>query len=178
VNTLRHYEILLITFGISGFWHGANWTFVIWGLYNGILLIIENMVEKASRGVHLNWLVMQIKRVVVLCAICIGWVFFRAQSLSAAMGILRRMFMSLSVSTELLKQAVLLFTGDSSAMAVGLVTVLLVFCMLLLEKLGEDGYGARWLAGLPQQTLATIAAFNAVMLFGVLQASAFIYFQF
>ena len=178
VSRLRHCGILLVTFGISGLWHGANWTFVIWGLYNGALLIIENVFEKAVGEVHLNWLLTQVKRVVVLFAICIGWVFFRAQSLTAALGILHRMFLSFSVSVESLKWAVELFTNDSSAMAVGIVTVLLILGMLVLEKLGEDGYETMWLSGLRPQTFVIIAAFETVMLFGVLQPSAFIYFQF
>ena len=37
---------LLITFIISGLWHGANWTFVIWGLYNGVLLVAESIAAK------------------------------------------------------------------------------------------------------------------------------------
>ena len=82
---------VLITFGISGLWHGANWTYVAWGLLNGIYLIAGAATERfrerlfAPLGLcrqHPLRIALSIASTFALT--CAGWVIFRAQSLSDA----------------------------------------------------------------------------------------------
>jgi alginate O-acetyltransferase complex protein AlgI len=85
----RTYVNLWIVFLLTGAWHGANWTFVAWGIYHGGLLVAERVtgqrpVESASH----EWL----RRIVVLFAVMVGWVLFRAESLAMAVGYLGAMF--------------------------------------------------------------------------------------
>jgi alginate O-acetyltransferase complex protein AlgI len=70
---------LMVTMGLGGLWHGANWTFAIWGIYHGLLLVLH-------RHVGQRWAKMPaaVQRGLMFILVCIGWVFFRAPSLGAA----------------------------------------------------------------------------------------------
>lgn len=87
VSTQRIYINLVIVFTLCGLWHGASWTFVVWGLFHGIFLVIERLglaqqLKKNPAPVrHLY---------VMIVAMC-GWVLFRAESFSQALIFLRSM---------------------------------------------------------------------------------------
>ena len=73
----RVYVNLLIVFFLTGFWHGAAWNFVIWGLFHGFFLVIERVgFEKILRKM---WTPFQ--HVYVLIVVVFGWVFFRAENI-------------------------------------------------------------------------------------------------
>jgi alginate O-acetyltransferase complex protein AlgI len=79
---------LFVVFFLCGLWHGAAYTFVVWGLYHGGLLIAERLAKSWTKLSIPFWA----GRIYTLLAIMVGWVFFRAESLSAAMAYLRAMF--------------------------------------------------------------------------------------
>lgn len=81
----RTYINLFIVFLATGLWHGANLTFVVWGLYNGILMILER--SKIIK-LRFRWLT----HIYTVLAIIIGFVIFRADSLNYAIGYFARMF--------------------------------------------------------------------------------------
>jgi alginate O-acetyltransferase complex protein AlgI len=92
----RTYRNLMTTMLLGGLWHGANWTFVVWGGIHGAGLSIERFfrralgwqdpsAERASLVSASTW----ISRVVVFHLVCLAWVFFRAPSLGAAFSMLR-----------------------------------------------------------------------------------------
>lgn len=87
-GSFRTYLNLLIVFSLCGFWHGANWTFGIWGLYHGLFLIIER--TPLGRLQRRMWSPLQI--IYTLIIIMIGWVFFRCETLSAAIHYIAVMF--------------------------------------------------------------------------------------
>lgn len=76
----RTYLNLLIVFFLCGLWHGASWTFVVWGLYHGFFLILE----RTRFGKMLDRCFSPLRHLYVLLAILIGWVIFRADTLSQA----------------------------------------------------------------------------------------------
>lgn len=77
----RHRFNLMFTFLVSGLWHGANWTYVIWGGLNGLYLVIERDLKlDKSRSV--------LGLAVTFLLICIAWVFFRAASVEQATAVL------------------------------------------------------------------------------------------
>ena len=87
---------------LCGLWHGANWTFLFWGIYHGLFLIGERVTgirdlppEKHSA----------IRRLVTLIIVVVGWVIFRAESLSQGIGFLANMFTlsNLPISYELIR---------------------------------------------------------------------------
>ena len=79
-GTRRTIINLLIVWSLTGLWHGAAWNFVAWGVYYGVLLILEkyvfgNLIEK---------LPIWARRILTMLIVIIGWVFFSAESFSAA----------------------------------------------------------------------------------------------
>ena len=78
---------LWIVFLISGFWHGASWNFIVWGAYHGLFLTLDKLNERAGRGPLPRAAAVPLTFLVVL----FSWVFFRAESLAAAVGYLRSM---------------------------------------------------------------------------------------
>jgi D-alanyl-lipoteichoic acid acyltransferase DltB (MBOAT superfamily) len=94
---LRRYLNLLITMLLGGLWHGAGWTFVIWGGLHGVYLVINHgwrairqyFGQDLSRSTPLGrWSA----RLLTLCAVVVAWVFFRASDYQAALRILHAMF--------------------------------------------------------------------------------------
>ncbi len=81
LGSFRTYVNLFITMLLGGLWHGANWTFVIWGGYHGLLLAVERAVGKKS----LLWfLPTPLQRALTFLMVLVGWVFFRCETLSRA----------------------------------------------------------------------------------------------
>ncbi len=78
---------LLLTMLLGGIWHGAGWTFAIWGAWHGILLTINHLWSQNHRPMP-AWL----SRPVTFLAVLVGWVFFRANSTPDAVHLLGRMF--------------------------------------------------------------------------------------
>lgn len=79
---------LLIVWCLTGIWHGSSWNFVFWGLYYGVLLLLEKFVLKNVLEVIPTF----IKRIFTLLLVIIGWVFFFSTSLGGAFTWLARMF--------------------------------------------------------------------------------------
>ena len=101
VITLRGYEktgivlALLITFFLSGLWHGANWTFVIFGLLHGAALVYEMFTKKIRKQLSkktpaLLYKILSIA--ITFVVVNLIWVFFRANSVSTAFGIIKHIF--------------------------------------------------------------------------------------
>lgn len=96
---LRSIINLLITFTVSGLWHGANLTFVLWGLLNGVLQVIEGIILSLLKKIkgygNISWdkpglrVILVIKNLVI---IELGFVIFRAQTVSDAFMIFRNVF--------------------------------------------------------------------------------------
>ncbi|MCK9155840.1 MAG: MBOAT family protein, partial [Paludibacteraceae bacterium] len=86
----RTYMNLGIVFLLTGFWHGANWTFIIWGLWHGFFIIIEKMTgwHKESSAQWLN----AIKHIYCIFVFVIGWVLFRSDNWDYAWVYLKNMF--------------------------------------------------------------------------------------
>ena len=84
----RTYVDLFLTMLLGGLWHGANWTFVIWGAYHGLLLAAERVLGK--RGLF-GWAPAAVQRLSAFVLVLIGWVFFRCPSMDRAFGLLEGM---------------------------------------------------------------------------------------
>ena len=100
VSRLRMYVNLWLVFLLSGLWHGAAWTFVVWGAWHGLWLMLEKMglarlLEKTGRYVTVP---------ITFFLVLIGWVFFRSETLAYALQYLGRMagFVSGAVQPVLL----------------------------------------------------------------------------
>lgn len=81
VAAWKVYRNLVVVFLLCGLWHGAKWTFVIWGLIHGTFMILER-IGVTSPLTRLPI----VKNIYALSVVCFAWIFFRADSLSYAMG--------------------------------------------------------------------------------------------
>ena len=108
----RRYVNLFLTMVIGGIWHGAGWTFVIWGALHGSYLMINHSWRKLRFGI-LNWntdvgfVEMAVARFLTLLAVIIGWVYFRAESIGGANHMLLTMFGFYGVSLPSALQALI-----------------------------------------------------------------------
>jgi len=76
----RTYFNLLLVFTLCGFWHGASWSFVIWGLYHGLFLIIERLGLNKLLTLSFK----PLRHIYTLLVVVFGWVFFRVENLADA----------------------------------------------------------------------------------------------
>jgi D-alanyl-lipoteichoic acid acyltransferase DltB (MBOAT superfamily) len=97
----RTYFNLFLVFLISGLWHGAAITFVIWGAIHGFIIVIEKVLITQRKAIatsfkrkKLTWLHNFFSLFITLSAVCVAWVFFRAQSISDAFLILKKSVMT------------------------------------------------------------------------------------
>ena len=89
-SKLRNYWNIFVTFLVSGIWHGANWTFIVWGCIHGICQIVEKMLgqQKCNYG----WLGKSVKIVITFLLVNFAWIFFRMPTLADACGVIGRIF--------------------------------------------------------------------------------------
>lgn len=87
-NTYRN---LIIIFFLTGIWHGAAWTFVVWGMYHGALMVIERLTGLGTRESQSN-LESIARRSITIFLVVVGWVFFRAHGFPQAGAFLHAMF--------------------------------------------------------------------------------------
>ncbi len=84
------FKNIMITFSLSGLWHGANWTFIVWGIYNGFLLILHKIYTDllGVYGFYKQWKKSRIYNiiatVVTFALFCYGWLIFRAENITQA----------------------------------------------------------------------------------------------
>lgn len=88
VSTPKCIRNLLIVWILTGLWHGASWTFVVWGLYHGILLLLEKYPLKGILAKTPS----PIRHILTLLAVIVGWVLFFSPDFSSAIFYLGRMF--------------------------------------------------------------------------------------
>ncbi len=101
VGRFRHCLNLMLTFLISGLWHGASLTYLVWGGIHGIYQVIETLLfKKKKRRGFFNLLI-------TFIAVCFAWVFFRANSLSDAWRMISVCFFQITTPSEYLKTAVI-----------------------------------------------------------------------
>ena len=167
VKNHRVYLNLFIVFLISGLWHGANWTFVIWGSIHGLIMIIERGFKAfwEKFNIILNKYIITVFRIIVtFIIVTLAWVFFRAESSSKAVYILHKIF-NLSLNdtiTSPLNNAELLFS----------------FCLIAILMCKE-----KWFSKINAKNNIVFVFFIILIslccyFFGVFDNKQFIYFQF
>ena len=101
-SRVRNYWNIFVTFLVSGIWHGANWTFIVWGCMHGVCQIIEKAV--GQQRCKYGWLGRMVKMAVTFMVVNFAWVFFRMPTLHDACGVIKRIF-DLSLSRGLYFEA-------------------------------------------------------------------------
>jgi alginate O-acetyltransferase complex protein AlgI len=174
VSVPRWYINLFLVFTISGLWHGANWTYIIWGAINGFYLVFAVVTEKwrtkFSNLVHLDRVpginkFLQI--IITFILACLAWVFFRANSTQDAIWIVK---------------SILSFNGplfiDYPQIAYGTIGILfLVLVEYSLEYFNSSISQIKLNHWFVEQSVYTFLII-IILVAGVFDGSQFIYFQF
>lgn len=185
---IRKYVNVMIVFLVSGLWHGANWTYVIWGGLNGLYQVIEQSMKplfqkaigktKVKRNVFSSHL---LQMIITFFLVDIAWIFFRADTITGAVGFIQRMFSEFNPW--------ILF--DGSLYDVGLsqlefqIAVLAILVLMVVDVLHYKGVQIRTFLSNQQvwfRWMIYVGAISIVLVFGIygpdFDASQFIYFQF
>jgi len=170
VSGLRTYFNLFFTFFVSGIWHGANYTYVVWGALHGMYLVIEKLLGikkgKAGNGKE-NLGSYFLKIVATFLLVCFAWIFFRANSIGDAWHIIASI-LHFQQGTLFVKYEVLFVSF------IALATVLLKECY-------EEFYITTKIMILENsyvQVVLYAVIFSMILLLGVFNSGQFIYFQF
>lgn len=174
VGPLRWMANIAAVFMISGLWHGANWTFVVWGALHGLYYISEKKflagVDGLAEGKGLAAALVRTARVLITFGlVCLAWVFFRAVSVSDACDALGRIFYSWRAGAPCPA------SGGDAAVFLLMAVAFEVWC-LLSPRLEAAYAGRMWWRGVVLG--ARIAAVLAFLSLGNFGARQFIYFQF
>jgi len=178
VPPLRRARNILVTFGISGLWHGANWTYALWGLVNGIYLILgwitQPIVARLFGALRLSENSAIRQGTMILCTFlltCVAWVLFRAQTLADAWHIYTHWYLNWDWNSAITANFNLKHFPPAIAAVLALETIQYVNTKVAL---GEK------IAGLPTliRWPAYVGFIFVVVLFGVFRSDQFIYFQF
>jgi alginate O-acetyltransferase complex protein AlgI len=166
----RTYINIMITMLLGGLWHGASWTFVIWGALHGVYLVGERVIKKVLP----DSAILQIKPIKFILAmltftlVCITWVFFRAETFDQAFELVGAMF------GHTQQESISLLSNLAVIKVVGITTILLGLHWMMRETTLED-----LAAKCPWWVRSIIIA---AMLVGIVTLSgedrAFVYFQF
>ena len=152
------YRNLLITMILGGLWHGSTWNFVIWGAIHGVALAVERLLPKSQLHPVVRW-------IATFHIVCFAWVFFRAESFSSAVQVLKAIIIA-SGPTDL-----------SNALLI-LVLAAMLLAQFIPDSRSEDL--KRWLnrRGILTQGLTFGVGLVLIDMFGPDGVAPFIYFQF
>lgn len=179
----KTYRNKLIVFFCTGLWHGANWTFIIWGLWHGFFIVAEDAAKKLfGLGKHgknrRNPVETVLKHLYTLLVVLIGFVIFRADNMGQAFSMIGAMFSGICASAQtglLLAQCLTPLTMFALLLGlVGSIPVLPLVCRKVEQQTGSVYVCLRVLS---------YAGALALLLVDILHLSAasyvpFIYFQF
>ena len=163
----RYLLNLMIVFLFSGLWHGAAWTFVLWGALHGIYQVIEALRKKYFGEPHYKsgWS-KALKMLFIFLLVNMAWVFFRANTIGDAFLAIEKIFTS--PGTPFLSPMAMLFG-------------ILSFLFLAAKDFADEFKPGLKLMASDNKAVSTITCALLsvyVILFGVLDSSQFIYFQF
>ena len=179
---VRTYFNLFITMLLGGLWHGANWTFVIWGGLHGFYLAVHKFILHGRKPVESTpfsgnaggqtktamWSMLKWGGGVILTfhLVCLAWIFFRADSVSQACDYIHHIFV---------------LSGNNGLLPVVITLIFYLFWMFFIDIMcfvnnSEVPFNAKWPPILQGLTYAVIAAL--IIFVGESDAQPFIYFQF
>ena len=143
VKVPRYLLNLFITFLVSGLWHGASWTFVIWGAIHGIYIIIEKLIEKYGNNMirkaaekRSNLIIRIIGIILTFSLVTFSWIFFRANNISDALYIVKNLFYNFNgwFNVEYIKNTVSSIDLKSYEFLKVLIAISVLFIVELIQR--------------------------------------------
>lgn len=165
------YRNLAITMLLAGLWHGASWTFVLWGAYHGTILIIYRLFEPllkripTPKNIFIGKIWFFIRAVFFFHLVCVGWLLFRSQSMIQVYDMLKS----------------LIFNFHFVIRGIGLKTFLgYIWLLLLIQYICFRKNNLYALFELPVwiRSLIYVLIYFSLTIHGVTSGQEFIYFQF
>ena len=186
---IRKYLNLLITFLVSGLWHGASWNFVVWGLLHGIYRVVGEITTPARSFIVDKLQVKKdvfsfnlLRRIITFILVSFAWIFFRAKTLSLATDYISRMFTRFN-PWALFDESVYNIGLNRSEFSILAVCLVVLFAVSAVSYKRKEDIGAimarqnlwfRW--------LVYIVAVVVILVYGVygihFDSTKFIYFDF
>lgn len=167
-SKIKTYRNILITFIVSGIWHGANWTFIIWGAFHGIIQIIEKALS-IQKETHKNKLIAIIRIIITFLLVNFAWIIFRIPSIDETWDIITKIFTSFSGD-------ILANTNNSDKLL--MLTGILI---LLIKEITEEFFNGEKLwsrINFGGRFIIYTILFIMILSIGVLDSGQFIYVSF
>lgn len=168
---LRTYVNLLIVFFATGMWHGASWNFIGWGLYHGFFLVVErigfgNILKRSKVLSHIY----------TMAVVMTGWVFFRVESLSQGLSIVKRMLLPWLYT----KTDVILGTQIGIEAVIAIVLGILGCGILQAVFSGKHtaAVARKWRGSIPEFLWCAVILFVCILMLANNTYNPFIYFRF
>lgn len=173
-GTAKKYRNLIVVFLISGLWHGASWSFVLWGLFHALLQIFEQIIYLSKKAS--NSIIRFLKIILNFILITISWVFFKITDVKQALAMLQKalFFPSFNLNLDLLKIS-------PNELSIALCFILII---VILDLLRNHFDMIKWFRkrNFVFRFLIYILLFSSFLILGVYgtgyDANQFIYIQF
>lgn len=184
-GTVRTYVNTMIVFLVSGIWHGANWTFIVWGLLHGVLSVLERIFEKTY-----NKLSETVRWILTFVTTNVLWLLFACDSVGQWVQMLRKMLLvqNAQINNELLTTLIVpetvafdelankLIFGEYPQYLGGMWALLFVVAAMIICLIPQNNYRSRNQLNIGSAVLAAFAfAWGVVCLGGL---TSFVYFGF
>ena len=166
-SKVRNYWNIFVTFLVSGIWHGANWTFIVWGCLHGLLQIVEKALGWQKYEGNKSF-VKAIRVLITFLLVNFAWIFFRMPNISDAFGMIGQMFTNIGVPNL-----------SDFGMKATIMSAIGLF--ILIFKDSRDEFFRNKLLFLdkkPVRWVAYVVLLCMVLNFGVLDGGQFIYVSF
>lgn len=166
-SKLRTYWNILVTFLVSGIWHGANWTFIVWGVMHGVIQIIEKAFGWQKYQGN-SFAVRGIRIIITFLLVNFAWVFFRMPDISSAVTVIGKIFTRFGVP-------------DLSGLDIFSILILVLGVSILVFKDVRDEFCPTQFSLLDSiyiRWCVYIGIFAMILSLGVLDSGQFIYVNF
>lgn len=163
-SKLRNYWNIFVTFLVSGIWHGANWTFIVWGVLHGLFQVVEKAL--GLNKLHSKGLIKCFRISITFILVSFAWIFFRMPTLNDAVGVINKIVFSPSLDFHIFMEYKTLLIP--------------LYIMILADVICEfssrfDLFHNRYIA---VRWAAYMFILILTLLFGVFDAGQFIYVNF
>ena len=163
----RTYWNIFMTFLVSGIWHGANWTFIFWGVMHGVLQIIEKALGW-QKYEGKNRTVRTVRIIITFLLVNFAWIFFRMPDIGSAFCMIGQMFTNVG-------------KPNLSDMGGAAILMLMLGLFILCFKDFKDEFfpnKLRYLEAKPIRWFLYVSLFCMILMFGVMDGGQFIYVSF
>lgn len=166
-SKVRTYWNIFVTFIVSGIWHGANWTFIVWGCMHGVLQIVEKALGLQKYEGN-SWLIKTFRIIITFLLVNMAWIFFRLPNIGQAWSIIKHIFLDPG-------------TPDLSDMGASRIVMVGIGIVTLFFKDVQDEFFSSKIMFLNHKVVRWciyILLLSLTLSFGVLDGGQFIYVSF